>query len=175
MSDLLIAYLVTVVNEIKPPGKKAIQKIAYFLQERGVPLGLHFGIHLYGPYSATLTYTIQSLEMDGILNIEYRGMSSLIKPGIDLKLFFDDEDIKEVSSSWKDEIEFVLNNLASKSAHCLELLSTTHFLAKHRLETDGILDESEIIDDVIKLKRDKFSLPDIQNALSELRELGYLS
>ena len=175
MTDILIAFLVSAINEIQPPGKKAFQKIAYFLQESGVPLGLHFGIHLYGPYSPGLAYTLQSMEMEGLINIEYHGMSSLIKPGITLELFYEKETIEELTSQWNDNIQFVLDSLVGKSTSCLELLSTTHFIAKHRFEEEGALDEDEIISDVIKLKRDKFKQSQIMDALSELKQLGYLS
>lgn len=45
---LAVAY---VASHVKIRGKKALQKLVYFLQVAGIPTGCSFRMHIYGPYS----------------------------------------------------------------------------------------------------------------------------
>jgi len=175
MTESLVAHLISKVNTVKSPGKKAFQKIAYFVQENGVPLGLNYGIHLYGPYSPVLAYTLQSFEMDGIVSIQYDGRSALIKPGGSMEMYLNESQVEEVAREWSERINYVIDNLADEPPLKLELLSTTHFLAKERLKYESELTEDSLISDVIELKQDKFTAAEIIDAIARLRELRFLN
>src|SRR5437588_9583011 len=50
-------------------GKTQLQKLVYFLQETGVPLGYKFEIYHYGPYSFELADEVGSLDSLGVLSL----------------------------------------------------------------------------------------------------------
>lgn len=174
MTQELIAFVINEVNKVTSPGKKALQKIFYFLKEKDVPLDIKFGIHLYGPYSSNLDYTLQTFEMDGIVKYERVGSSLLIKPGEEMEYYIKESQIKSEAEQWKEQIQYVLTHIGQLSPKKLELLSTTHFLAKQRLKDESKLNQIALVEDVIKLKKDKFSKSDIEESIDQLKQLSYL-
>ena len=49
-------------------GRKKLQKMVHILQEFGIPFGVRFGYHHYGPFSEDLQDKIQSLQYDKLIN-----------------------------------------------------------------------------------------------------------
>src|SRR5699024_6076718 len=108
MNDYMIPFIKQ-FSENRIEGKVGFQKLVYFSQEAGVPLGYRFGIHLYGPYSPTLDNDIQSMEMEGILNLTITGRTSAITPGpiYDFKL---EEEYKD-TQIFKGEKNYILQSV----------------------------------------------------------------
>ena len=66
------------ISGYQQPGKKALQKLIYLMEKKGVDLGFNFSIHYYGPYSSTLDDAVHGLQMQGVIEIVPDGMSHRI-------------------------------------------------------------------------------------------------
>jgi len=72
MPDLsLLVPIIKMISEYQSPGKKALQKLVYLVERKGLDLGYDYSIHYYGPYSSELDYAVHSLEMQGITTTDY--------------------------------------------------------------------------------------------------------
>ncbi|NOQ36519.1 MAG: Appr-1-p processing protein [Methylococcaceae bacterium] len=110
--------------------KLEVQKMAYFLQESGIPLRLNYKAHHFGPYANNLNHVLEAIDGHYISGYGDRVSKSEIK----LK----DNAIKEADS-------FLLNDKEALSYLCkveqliegyetplsMEVLSTVHWVIKH--------------------------------------------
>lgn len=156
----IVAKVMYNCNEIK--GKKAFQKIFYFLTEAGVPTGLSYTLYHYGPYSAELDFQTDTLELNGIIEVNEYGMGYRITKGKKV------DELLVSSSDYESIIDDVLAKLPINDPMQLELLSTTHYVAKVQRDIYDIQNEDEIIKEVIKVKKDKFSEYRIREAYQKL-------
>ncbi|MCX6866800.1 MAG: hypothetical protein NTV46_11410 [Verrucomicrobia bacterium] len=62
--QLAIMFKATTGIEVR----KKLQKMVHILQEFGIPFGVRFGYHHYGPFSEDLQDKIQSLQYDKLIN-----------------------------------------------------------------------------------------------------------
>lgn len=60
-----LAALFDAVTEIE--GRKKLQKTVHILQEFGIPFGVSFGYHHYGPFSEQLQDCLQSAQHDSLI------------------------------------------------------------------------------------------------------------
>ena len=157
-----IAYLIKKTGELKEenPGKKFMQKIAYLIQAKGINLGLEYGMHFYGPYSAELDFCVVSLVAEGVAEFDYKGFSHLvgIVEGHDPECSFDDSAL--------EIIEEVINRHKKDSPGDLELLTTTHYVKKNF----KIGSDDDIIKGVIKIKGSKYTTEKITSAIKNLEQ-----
>lgn len=166
--ELLTAYVAIKRKNI--PGKKAFQKIFYFLTENGIPTGLSYRIYHYGPYSSDLDYKTDDLVMQGSINLlEPQGHSKAnhIIPGFDAENMvakFSDE-----LQSYSEIIDRLLHDLPS-DPRTLELWSTTHFMVGSKRRLGEEINKETIIDAVKEIKGAKFSNEEISAAYDRLRE-----
>ena len=49
-------------------GRKKLQKMVHILQEFGIPFGVRFGYHHYGPFSEELQDKIQTMQYDKLID-----------------------------------------------------------------------------------------------------------
>lgn len=61
-----LAALFDAVTEIE--GRKKLQKTVHILQEFGIPFGVSFGYHHYGPFSEQLQDCLQSAQHDSLIS-----------------------------------------------------------------------------------------------------------
>lgn len=61
MDNILITTLDLLTKKNIPLGKIVLQKIVYFLKDRGVPFSYSFRPFTYGPYSSSLSHALESL------------------------------------------------------------------------------------------------------------------
>jgi len=167
-----LASLVSVIkriSEYQQPGKKALQKLIYLIEKKGVDLGYDFSIHYYGPYSSALDDSIHAMQLQGILEIIPDGMNHRIRL-TDLSDMMESEKF-----SLKDEqiIQNVLESFGPMTAFELELITTTDFVARELCKTLGNCTNDDIIEGVKKIKGDKFSYEKIKQAILLLKENGY--
>lgn len=109
-----------------------LQKLMYFLQEAGVPLGLNFVKARYGPYAENLNHALQPLEGHYIRG--YGDRSELVTKLSPIKLMAGAED--EASQRLRAEADQSLSLIDSvirlvtgfASAYGLELLATVHWV-----------------------------------------------
>ncbi|GAB7387454.1 hypothetical protein BSNK01_12900 [Bacillaceae bacterium] len=153
------------------PGKKAFQKIMYFITASGVPTGLKFSIYHYGPYSSELDYSTDNLQLMGAITIEETAYGYKIFPGDKSEAFVEKE--KEWIEKYQERMDYLLEHLPEQPM-ALELWSTTHYVADMLKTIYEQTDEKEIVREVVRIKKDKFSEEQIREALHHLQQLGLI-
>jgi uncharacterized protein len=142
-------------------GKTAMMKLLHILEDGyGVPLGYRFSLYNYGPYDSSVMSDIDHSESLG-----------------QVKILFDEEagyqitptSIGEVPcpSAAKGKLDELLKHFGDMNARELELRSTLLFLSQG--ESDRGLG------DRLREIKPKYSLPEVEAALDELKRLGILS
>lgn len=163
----LVAYVVDKYGPIN--GKKAFQKIFYFLTQMGIPTNLKYFLYHYGPYSSELDVESSTFENMGVINIE--------RSGYGYKIFESDLTKKFSNSSeiikFQNEVDKILSKIPISNPLKLELYSTTHYatkVIKDIYESDNI---NDVIQEVKNIKGKKFSEEEIRNAYNYLKEKGF--
>ena len=146
-------------------GKKAFQKYMYFLDAKGIPNPLVFRIHHYGPYSYELDYQTDNLELIGAIELSSSGNGFIITPGSNAQKITEAD--KEFISRYENMIDDVLDILPEAPLQ-LELWSTVHFVAKSMATYYGGATKQKVVEEVKKIKKDKFTLEEIQQAFDML-------
>ncbi len=156
----MVLEIVSRLTELSgAPCKKKVQKIVYLLEEGSGYLGFDYKLHIYGPYSEDLDYTLCGLKASYALDIDYGHKGHILKCKNQV-------DVRNIS----DSMERVFQNFGKKTPRQLELLTTALFAERH------IEDKSEdaIARSVKKIKGKKFSLTEIEAAINLLKETGYI-
>ncbi|WEK54558.1 MAG: hypothetical protein P0Y55_00305 [Candidatus Cohnella colombiensis] len=165
----VVSYLACKKETIQ--GKKAFQKFMYFIDAKGVPTQLSFRIYHFGPYSSDLDYQTDNLELEGSISLGKTGEKFVIQPGDR----FDEILTREVEfiNQYSPVIDSVIELLPDEPK-VLELWSTTHFVANSMYKMYQKFDKGLVIDEVRKIKQDKFTMEQIDAAYDRLFELGFL-
>ncbi len=108
-----------------------VQKLAYFLQEAGQPLRLHFEKHHYGPYADDLRKVLRHLEGHFIFGFGDGNNS----PDTSIRLLAEAtspvEELLSADPETRDRCERVARQIEGfETPYGLELLSTVHWVAK---------------------------------------------
>ena len=155
-----VATLIRRVGTIH--GKKALQKLVYFLQEgEGVALGLPFQMYHYGPYSLELESIVEELEFEGQVDVT-PGDTYLITSRIDSSLPI------------PDGIQRVVQKLGQLPAWRLELLASLHYLAKLKPYRGTDADKEQLRQKLSAWKGTKFADAQVTQAIIQLENEGYL-
>jgi len=175
--DAVIIKLISEWNEKskKPLGRTTIQKLCYFAEAVGVPLGYKFSVYQYGPYSQELYAHIDDIVSSGLVDDEY----SVKKQKTDNSSYIACEKAKdllalysEVLSEAEDKIHFLVEYFKDMTPRKLELLSTTHYYYTANkgfyqgLDGDDLRDLT--IEKVVEAKKDKFEQREIKAAYCSL-------
>ncbi|MCP1584384.1 type II toxin-antitoxin system antitoxin DNA ADP-ribosyl glycohydrolase DarG [Pseudoxanthomonas mexicana] len=146
----------------------SLQKVAYFLQELGIPLNLDFHNSLYGPYSDVLKKSLRALEHwryieglatdDRTVHVTAGGFAAA------------DEYIRAVKAD-----ESVLERFAHlvqgySSPYGLELLSTIHYHVKKRRGPKRLEDLVESLTRGEAHRRNKFTEEEVRSGYLRLVE-----
>jgi uncharacterized protein len=174
ISNEVLFSIIKRVSEVKIPGKKALQKLIYLAQRKGLELNYPYAIHHYGPYSSLLDYSVQSLEMKGYIELRQKGLTSLIIPSEISELLTIEQDNENVDPIDNEIIEYVISNFANRTTKDLELLTTTDFITNELLLEGEMVTEELVVEKVEEIKGDKFTNWEIINAIGELNEHDYL-
>ncbi len=165
-----LLYIIDSINNTGNPGKKAVQKIVYLLQRRGVELQYHYQIHFFGPYSSALDYELQSFERQGSIIIEQKGSSSLVKSSPCIWENISRESLQEELEPYLQTIQDVLEEYGKRPARELELLTTVDFVAQELAKGGEAPGWRDLFRVVHILKGSKFNNEDIDKAIAELGE-----
>lgn len=172
----LITYLVErLQSNASIPGKTAIQKLVYFLQEAvGVPCGYEYIFYNYGPYSRDLAADLEYADVIGGVSIKSREdvpAAYAISPG-EFK-----EDIKQRGADFlsrhHEAIERVIRDFGGYPARELELFATIYYAYRFAVDREQPLAKEELIRQVQGLKP-RFSLEKITAAVDKLCQVGYI-
>lgn len=164
-----VAYVIENYGPIK--GKKAFQKIFYFLTEMGIPTNLKYSLYHYGPYSSELDAKSNSFESIGAICIAKEGAGYKIDEGI----FTTDYAISQEISPYTRQIDEIVSKLPIQNPMKLELYSTTHYASNVIKQIYAKDDIDEIVNEVKSIKKDKFSREEIIESYKYLKEVGFIS
>lgn len=167
----LIAYLSKKVNA-KGLGKTKLQKLIFFLKNvKKIPFDYRYRFYTYGPYCDDLAGDIDYLSAVHALNVhlDSSGFGYCIEPGEKTEWMINKG--KDFIDTYKNEIDELVENLASKNARQLELLSTITYLIQSEVECRG--DHDILVDRVLELKP-RFNASEVESGVKELNDFGYL-
>jgi O-acetyl-ADP-ribose deacetylase (regulator of RNase III) len=154
-----------------------IQKLAYFLQVFGLPLGLRFHRGRYGPYAETLHPVLQ--EMEGHQIVGYGDRSA---PVLDLQPIQVTTDGDAEAVAWlvgdsdaEDMVDAVMRLVEGfETPYSVELLATVHFASSH----DGVAADDGALSEVVaswSLRKARlFTDEHVRLAADRLRERALL-
>ncbi len=156
-----VAYIIKKINDIwgKKPGKKALQKIVFLIEQKGIDLGFEYGLHFYGPYSDTLDAETSFLSADGVIEFDYSGYSHLMS--LNEKNFIVEP--HGLSDEQQKTIAELIEHFKGQSPSELELLTTAIYTYNHSQDKT----KESIISGVRKIKGSKYSRPQIQDSLEK--------
>jgi uncharacterized protein YwgA len=142
-------------------GRTAMQKLTYFVKALGVPAPFSFGIYTYGPYSDTVTFTVESLLADDVIqdrsqNPKYSNYRLGDNSDEILQRFADE------LRPYEGRINQVVKALGGFSPNELELIATLHFIAKRQAQTLGRVSKSSVVREFKSVKLDKFPDAEIE-------------
>lgn len=160
-NDLCSAFLTAIVKSFEERyagrylGRTAMQKLAYFATVLGVPIPCSFGIYTYGPYSDTITFSIESLLADEVLvdrstNPKYSNYRTGRNSAELLNAYAVDV------TPFNEDINKVVDALGEFEPTELELIATLHFVARRQKQRSGKLVRSLVIAEFKSVKKDKF-------------------
>jgi hypothetical protein len=173
--NLCAAYVATIVRSFERQhksgylGRTAIQKLAYFSKELGVPIPCSFEIYTYGPYSDAITFDVDSLLADDVLLDQSRDKKySNYKLGPRANDFF--RMMESDVEAWTRMIDTVVAVFGEFSPQDLELIATLHFVAQ-RQKTIGRAAPSResVVDEFRQIKKNKFSIDEINGWYDSLK------
>jgi O-acetyl-ADP-ribose deacetylase (regulator of RNase III)/uncharacterized protein YwgA len=150
----------------------SLQKIAYFLQELGVPLNLDFYSSLYGPYSDVLKRSLMKLE-----DMRYiSGMRSQDRKVHVTAAGFAAAEHYLTTEKVDDEVIRRLQHLVNgyENPYGLELLSTIHYLVHNRRIANGPEEIALSLTSGNEKRRNLFGGDEVRIAYDRLAEDGLI-
>ncbi len=178
--DLTLLY--TLKRSGTLPGKKAIQKLVYFLKEVGLPVRFRFQWDKFGPYSQELAYYIDDLVAEGLVK---SSPTTIRLPqhqaeGVQYNFSVTEkggEILSEVNLS-RDEtakIQEVLKLVREVSPQNLELYASVHYLVKFYSTKSESMRFPEGLDDLMDLyKPGRFTSQQVKAVYHILKQHGLL-
>ncbi|RDV83900.1 type II toxin-antitoxin system antitoxin SocA domain-containing protein [Ammonifex thiophilus] len=153
------------------PGKKALQKLAYFAQAEGAPISFSFHLHKYGPYSPEMEDVLADLRFFEKIEIRATGFDRETEI---FPLSVGEEKFEYLSPEDLAVAEAVVSKYGEFSPQYLELLATVHLIARDQWVFGNRHDREDIIATAWWTKKPKFSRDEVERAYEKLKELGAL-
>lgn len=156
----------------KIPGRKALQKILYFvnLEEKIFP----YQWNSYGPYSEEVKYMLEDMVSNHQISVEREELHTKGRIQFNMKITEDGGkhlDLMGQSPEVDSRVESVHELLAGRSPRMMELLASVHYIASY----DGGRCFDRTFDIISELKPDaNFKQDDVNDALSELQNADLL-
>ena len=173
--NLCAAYIAAIVRSFERQhnsgylGRTALQKLAYFGKELGVPIPCSFEIYTYGPYSDAITFDVDSLLADDVLLDQSRDKKySNYKLGPRANDFFSlmEGDVE----AWTSMIDTVVALFGGFSPQDVELIATLHFVAqRQRAIRRAALTRESVVDEFREIKKDKFPIGQVNGWYDALK------
>lgn len=145
-----------------------MQKLAYFSQVVGVPIPCSFEIYNFGPYSDSVTFAVESMIADDVLEDRSRSQKYSnyhIKSGAPKF----SKELEERVSPHKAKIENVVQVLGKFDPPQLELLATLHFIASKIRSLEGAVVKDAVLNEFFRVKGGKFPREDVSSWYEALK------
>ena len=150
-------------------GRTAMQKLVYFAKALGTPIPCSFEIYTYGPYSDTVTFSVDSMLADDVLaDVSNKPTYSNYRLGENAQEILERYDGQ--IAPYKKTIDAVVKSLGNFDPNQLELIATLHFI-HHRLKQITLNNPSreQVIAEFRRVKKDKFTQADIDSFYDALK------
>lgn len=168
-NDFRVAAIVALVENANTRrlGKTQLQKLVYFLQESGVPLGYEYEIYHYGPYSFELSEDMDSLDSLDVLNVESdpAGFGFDISAGKFAGRF-------KLDPKYQKKMARVISELGADTPAKLEVKATIHFVKSVLAQRTGD-SKSQVIKKVRALKP-RFTEEFIKRCFLDLEQTAWI-
>lgn len=156
-------------------GRTAMQKLVYFAKVLDVPIPCSFEIYTYGPYSETVTFSIDSLLADDVLkDVSQKADYSNYRLG---------ENGRKILTKYSDQIrpyqnriDSIIKCLGGFEPKQLELVATLHFIhqRKKQLQKGTNPRKQDIVEEFRRVKKSKFSCQEVDSWYSALEDANLL-
>ncbi len=158
-----------------PVGRTRFQKLAYFLESVGVPMGFEYSRGEFGPYTAQLGPVVSKLVNNGILIEVPRGSMISMEVGPT----FEDARIAYSSeiNEWEESIDRVVDLFVRMRTDQTEVAATVHFVASELTFRYGsIPTDEQLIAEVLqwKINRGNFDLASVTDVVRSLAVHGWI-
>jgi uncharacterized protein YwgA len=159
-----VAYIIQRIGETYEgdPGKKALQKLVFLIQKKGLDLGYDYGLHFYGPYSGALDAETISLCMDGVIDIDDSGYTHKLRVNSRYAV------VSALNPEEERTVDTVLRRYKSYKPARLELLTTAIYAYEHLPKKS----RADVMAGVKKIKGEKYSDAEIEGAMREFAYFG---
>ncbi|MGQ4834519.1 MAG: hypothetical protein ACP6IS_11580 [Candidatus Asgardarchaeia archaeon] len=162
----IIVYVVRKLGTVR--GKKALQKIVYFLESAGIPLSYMFRWWFYGPFSRELDIDIDYLIAEDIF-VYQTAPNKVAKLSVKEKDF----DTYPLDEKYRNKIDNVLNELRRITNDFnpmdLELAASIHFILTN-VNSITSRDEDTVVRIIQKTKKGKFAESKIREMYRLIKE-----
>ncbi|MCP1557834.1 UNVERIFIED_ORG: O-acetyl-ADP-ribose deacetylase (regulator of RNase III) [Methylobacterium sp. SuP10 SLI 274] len=157
-----------------PMSRIEVQKLAYFLERAGEPLGLSFVRHTYGPYSDTLRHVLTRMDGAYITGVGDQDGPSEIRV-LPNALSAANEHLDQTEAQTRERVERVARLIEGfQTPYAMELLATVHWVATEEPRPSDLPAVVAGVHAWNARKREIMSERDIGLALEALRENGWL-
>lgn len=156
-------------------GRTAVQKLVYFAKALGVPIPCSFEIYTYGPYSDTVTLSVDSMLADDVL----KDISNDPPTYSNYRLGDNADEIlkayRPLIEPHRGQIDAIVQSLGSFKPQELELIATLHFI-HHRLKQIWRSDPSrdQVRQEFYRVKKDKFTREEIDSWYDALKSANLI-
>jgi O-acetyl-ADP-ribose deacetylase (regulator of RNase III) len=170
-----IVKIISVYREMEYPlSGIEIQKLAYFLEEAGNPLGLQFVKHNYGPYSDKLRHVLKAMDGHYITGVgDFSGDSEIavVPEALPEAEQFIKTSVSDELSEQVASVRKVIDGF--ETPYGMELLATVHWVKVHESDVLTVDDAIKAVHDWNPRKRAIFSQEHIKLAWRRLNEEGW--
>ena len=174
------ALLAMVIQEGRPAaeakrvilGRTAVQKVIYFLQVLGVPMGYRFSIHHYGPFSDDILSDMEWLIADSVVvdqasDARYSNYS----PGPQINELLGRH--PSFVATFRKQVSTVCSALAPMPPQHLELMATLHYAYRTEKGRGGSGPwKPRVVETFKSFKGEKFSGTDVDRTYDRMAEIG---
>jgi uncharacterized protein YwgA len=164
------------------PGKKALQKLVYFLKESGLGVDFEFHWDKFGPYSPELATYVEDLVAEGLMESETKKVFTTTEEDKGVQYNFRLRQrasqllsSTEISSEEKARIDRVVELLKEIGPQNLELYATVHYVAKFfSTSRERSRFPEGLFDLVNDYKPNRFSRDQVLAAYSNMKRLHWV-
>src|SRR5574340_283501 len=157
LADALVAYLIGRYRDVSPYklGRTILQKLCYFAEASGVPLGFRFGMYHYGPFSVDVFRSVDALLLDDVIKDGSDDPArSEYEPGENWKFLL--ESFSHDLGGYKEVLDTVAKMFCKLDPSQMELVSTIHYVHNsHREWSRAAPSKEEVVDSVLDIKKGK--------------------
>jgi uncharacterized protein len=175
--NLLSAFMAAIVRSYENKvggghylGRTAIQKLVYFAKTLGVPIPCSFEIYTYGPYSDSVTFSVDSMLADDVL----KDISNVPQKYSNYRLGENADEIlnayRPSIGPYQQAIDDVVRSLGSFQPSELELVATLHFI-HHRMKQIQRREPSkeQVLEEFRRIKKEKFGQEHVDGFYNALK------